>query len=391
MRTLFTNVQLCLPEGAIRPGALAVAGGAIAEIDPPGPPTALDRVIDGGGCFLSPGFIDLHVHGALGRDAMEASREAFEVIARHHASGGTTSLTLTTVCAPWEEIHAVLEAARAYRASPPETGARLVGIHVEGPFFSREKLGAHRPEYAREPAEDDPVLITAFRDVVTQMTLAPELPGAIDWIRALRAAGIRASGGHSDAWDEEARAAIEAGLCQATHTFNCMSASRRLGPYRVAGLLECVLADPRVLCELIADGQHVSPTLIRMLYQAKGSGGIALITDATAGTGLPVGSEFRLGAVECRVEPGVALTEDGKALAGSTCRMIDCVRTLVGDAGIPLSEALRMATEVPTGALGARGSGGSLAVRMPADLVLFDDEFSVRSTWVGGREVFSRT
>lgn len=361
----------------------------IASVDPSAEADRGAEVIDGDGCYLAPGFIDLHVHGAMGRDAMEATPEAFAEIGRYHASGGTTAVALTTVCAPWPEIFAVLEAARSIRESKSASAVRLAGIHVEGPFFSKNKLGAHRAEFAREPAQDDPAILVKYRDVVTQMTLAPELPGANRWITALRAAGIRVSGGHSDAWDEEARAGIEAGLCEATHIFNCMSSSRRLGPYRVAGLLECCLADPRVLCELIGDGRHVAPTLIRLLYAAKGALGIALITDATAGAGLPIGTEFFLGSVACRVEPGIALTADGRALAGSTCRMIDCVRTVVEDAGLPLGEAVQMATEVPADAIAGRAGRGRLEVGSVADLVIFDRAFAVRSTWLNGSRSFA--
>jgi N-acetylglucosamine-6-phosphate deacetylase len=166
-----------------------------------------------------------------------------------------------------------------------------------------------------------------------------------------------------------------------------MSSARRRGPLRVAGLLEAALADRDVVCEVIADGRHVSPTLLRMLWNAKGAAHVALVTDATAGAGLERGASFSLGDVSCRVDDGVALTADGSALAGSTCRMIDGVRTLVNDVGVPLGEAVLSATVTPARALGL-GDRGRLAAGARADLVLFDGDFAVRQTWVEGRPVF---
>jgi N-acetylglucosamine-6-phosphate deacetylase len=320
---------------------------------------------------------------------MEANPEAYEIICGHHATGGTTTLALTTVCASWTDIGKVLDVGRSWRPQSGQTGARLAGIHVEGPYFSPAKRGAHRAEFLREPAPNDIDHWIRYTDVITQITLAPELPGMRELIPALVAAGIRVSGGHSDAWDEDAQAAFAAGMRQVTHTFNCMSAARRRGPYRVAGLLEAALAHPEVICEVIADGFHVSPTLLRMLWNAKGASGVALITDATAGAGLAAGTEFSLGEIPCRVSDGVALTADGSALAGSTCRMIDGIRTLVRDANVPLAHALAAATSTPARALGLQGKYGALVAGAAADLVIFDEHFCVLQTWVNGRLVYT--
>jgi N-acetylglucosamine-6-phosphate deacetylase len=382
-----TGARLCLPDGDIRSGDLRVEEGRIRSVGEAaaGP----GERVEGRGMFLAPGFLDMHVHGALGRDAMEATPEAFEAICRYHASGGTTALALATVCASWRDIGAVLDTARAWRDRSGETGARLLGIHVEGPYFSPAKRGAHRPEFLQLPKPDDIDHWTRYSDVIVKITLAPELPGMRELLPALVAAGFRVSGGHSDAWDEEAQFAFAAGLRQVTHTFNCMSASRRRGAYRVAGLLEAALAHPEVVCEVIADGRHVSPTLLRMLWAAKGPGRVALVTDATAGAGLPPGAEFDLGEIRCRVDVGVALTSDGSAFAGSTCRMIDGVRTLALDCGVPLGDAVRAATRTPAEALGLAENLGTLTAGARADLVLFDEDFRVRRTWVGGRLVYS--
>ena len=346
-----------------------------------------EEIMDLGGQFLAPGFIDLHLHGALRRDTMEADAAAFATICRHHAAGGTTSLALTTLAASSDEILRVLEAVKRWRAQPFGSDAQVLGVHLEGPYFSREKPGAHRRDLLRNPCRDEWESWLTHAEVITQMTLAPELPGALELIEALTAAGIRASGGHSDAWDEEAAAGFAHGMRQVTHTFNCMSSARRRGAFREAGLLEFALSEPEILCEVIADGRHVSPTLLRMLYQAKGPDGIVLITDATAGAGLAEEESFQLGDVPCVVRDAVGLTADGQALAGSTASMIRVVRGMVELAGVSVVEAVRMATLNPARALGIEARKGSLAVGADADLVVFSDEFRVTQTFVAGSPV----
>ena len=380
---LFKNARLVFPDRIEPCGDLRVVEGRIAAIAPSLMPEPGDMVQELGGRYIAPGFIDIHLHGALGRDAMEATPDAFETICRYHASGGTTALALATVAAPTEAIVRVLRAADAYQRETHE-GAQLLGIHVEGPYFSREKQGAHLPEWIRNPTPADYAPLLEWAGAMTQMTLAPELPGALELIEALRARGVRVSGGHSDAWDEEACAAFVHGMEGVTHTFNCMSTARRRGPYRVAGLLEFALSEPGILCELIADGRHVSPTLMRMLYHAKGPEGIALVTDASAGAGLPEETAFQLGEIACVVRDGVGLTADGAALAGSTSSMIHLVRTLVREAGVPLVEAVRMATLNPARAL-KLSRKGILAPGADADLVLLSEDLEVVATFVQGR------
>jgi N-acetylglucosamine-6-phosphate deacetylase len=383
----FIQAGLCLPGGTVTLGDLRVRDGKIVAIGPRLESEPDEKAIDAQGLTLSPGFIDLHVHGALGCDAMDATPEAFRTICRYHATGGTTTLALTTVCASWLDIGLVLDTARAWARKSGRTGARLAGIHVEGPYFSPEKPGAHHAALIREPKPDDINHWTRYADTITQITLAPELPGMHELIPALVEAGIRVSCGHSDAWDEDAQMAFAAGARQVTHTFNCMSSARRRGPYRVAGLLEAALANSDVICEVIADGKHVSPTLLRMLWNTKAPSRIALITDATAGAGLERGAEFRLGDVRCRVDDGVALTADGSALAGSTCRMIDGIRTLVRDVGVPPGQAVLAATSTPADAVGLSDQG-RLKIGGRGDLVLFDEDFQVRQTWIEGERVF---
>lgn len=384
---LFQNARLILPD-RILPGSLRIKDGKIAGIGRVLPELG-ETIVDLGGLYLSAGFIDIHIHGAMRRDTMEASADAYDAITAHHAKGGTTSLTLTTVVATAEDLHRVLDAAEEYRKRKP-VGARVLGVHLEGPYFSPAKPGAHWPHLIRNPDPAEYLPLIDRKSLVTQMTVAPELPGALSLISALAERGIIASGGHSDAWDEDAAAGFAHGMRHVTHTYNCMSSQRRRGPYRVAGLLEFAMGEPEITCELIADGHHVSPTLMRALYQAKGPDGIALITDAAGGAGLAEGEQYPLGTLPAVVRDGVGMLTDGSALASSTCGMIDGVRNLTQMVDISLPEAVRMATLTPARALGIEAQKGQLKIGADADLVILDDAFTVRETIVGGDTVYRR-
>jgi len=379
------NARLIFPDG-IRDGLeLVVEKGKITAIREHNHAQA-NEVLDLQGNYLAPGFIDLHVHGALGRDTMEASAEAFRVICDYHAGGGSTSLLVTTATAPIDRISDVLNAVRDYGGAAPN---QIAGVHVEGPFISNAKRGAQRAEFIRNPSRSSVQQLLNHSNVIKRITIAPELPGALEAIENFYAHGISVSGGHSDAWDEEAREGFAQGMRSVTHTFNCMSSARRRGIYRVGGLLEFALSEPRINCELIADGHHVSETLMEMLYRAKGPRGICLVSDATAGAGLPDQSRFSLFGRDCVVEGGACLLSDRSALAGSASRMIDLVRTMVMKVNVPLHEVIAMATENPARAIGLEGKG-CLKVGAHADLVVLSPELEVLRTFNGGEEIWPK-
>jgi N-acetylglucosamine-6-phosphate deacetylase len=380
---IFRNGHLIFPD-RIREGLeLVTREGQIIDIRPQ-TRGSRDQIVDLAGDYLAAGFIDLHVHGGKGRDTMEASANALRAICNFHASGGTTSLLLTTASAPLRDIVAVLHAVRRCRSSIPQ----IAGVHVEGPFISKNKRGAQRAEYIQEPTATAIEQLSEYVDVIKRVTIAPELRGALEAIEKFAVLGISVSGGHSDAWDEEARAAFTRGMSSVTHTFNCMSAARKRGPYRVAGLLEYAMSQPQIVCELIADRHHVSTTLMKLLYRAKRRRGICLVTDATAGAGLKEGSSFSLYGVECVVRAGVGMLADQPILAGSIAPMIDLVRTMVRDVDVPLHEAIAMATQTPARVIGLRHKG-QLAVRFDADLTILSPELEVRKTFCRGEEIFS--
>ena len=380
---ILTNARLIFPDG-IRDGLeVVVHDGKIDAIRPASRARGKD-VVDLAGNYLAPSFVDLHVHGALCRDTMEGSAEAFRAICDFHATGGTTSLLLTTATAPIEKLVEILSAVRDRRSSI----SAIAGVHVEGPFISKAKCGAQRAEFIQDPSLAAVQRLLEHADVIKRVTIAPELPGALETIENFRKHGISVSGGHSDAWDEDARAAFERGMRGVTHTFNCMSSARRRGVYRVGGLLEFALSEPQISCELIADGHHVSPTLMKMLYRAKGPGGICLVTDATAGAGLPDESRFSLFGNDCLVEGGVCLLSDRSALAGSASRMIDLVRNMVHDVAVPLHEAVAMVTQNPARALGLEAKG-RLRVGADADLVILSPDLEILRVFTGGDELAS--
>ncbi len=372
---IFTSGRLIFPDRTEDGLALRTEGGRIVELGAL-TPNGGEEVVDLAGNYLAPGFIDLHVHGAVGRDTMEGTADAFRAICDYHASGGTTSLLLTTVTAPIAEIVRVVHAIEGEMAKIPQ----LCGAHVEGPFISGEKHGAQQADFIVEPRAELVAALLENTRPIKRMTLAPEMPSGLELISRLTKIGIASSGGHSNAWEEEARAGFERGMRQVTHTFNCMSSLRRRDGERVAGLLEFALSEPEIFCELIADGRHVGTTLMRMLYRAKGAAGICLVTDATAGAGLPNDSRFELGGAECVLRDGACWMADGSALAGSASRMIDLVRRMVEEVGTPVQEAVRMATETPARAMGWKNKG-ALEVGREAEFVILSPGLEVVRTF----------
>ncbi len=380
---IFCNARFVLPGGIHDGLELVCKDGKIIEIRE-APQRASAGAIDLRGNYLAPGFVDVHVHGAVGRDTMEATPEAFRAICDYHASGGTTSLLLTTATAPLAKIVRVLEGVRKSRMGLKQ----IAGVHLEGPFISRKKAGAQRAEFIADPTPQAVGQLLGYADVIERVTIAPELPGAMEAIAAFRGQNITVSGGHSAAWDEEAQRGFQHGMRATTHTFNCMSSARRREGKRVAGLLEFALSEPEIVCELIADGHHVSATLMKMLYRAKGAEGICLVTDATAGAGLSEGASFKLAGRVCVVTNGACLLADRSALAGSAARMIDLVRTMVQRVGVSLHEALMMASANPARSLRKR-ERGNIEAGAAADFVLLSPDLAVLEVFAGGEAIFS--
>lgn len=371
--------RLLTPEGTV-PGEVVVDGGRIAAVETV---SEAPDVVDLGRHRIVPGYIDTHVHGGGGAQFNTPSADEVLAAASFHASHGTTALLATVVAAPVVDLEAALGAIAL--CVGVGGGASVLGAHVEGPFLSPVYPGAMDPSCFVAP--DVGVLtglLSAARGSVRLMTLAPELPGAIDVVRGLVDSGVVPSIGHSGASYAEACEAVRAGARAATHVFNAM----RPLHHREPGVLGAVLDSPEVSCELICDGVHVGPTALRLAWRAKGLGGVRLVTDAMSGAGMPDGS-YRLGLVEIVVSSGRAVVAGGgDAIAGSTLTMDAAVRNAVEFLRITVEEAVVMASGNPARLLGIADRKGALAAGMDADLLVLDDELSVRATMVGGEWVY---
>ena len=330
---------------------------------------------------LVPGFIDVHIHGARGRDIMEGTQDAIKVVSKHLALHGTTSYLATTVTAsPIETIQAVENLGKLV---PEETGgARILGLHLEGPFISQEKRGVHPPEHIRAPSTrifDE--LVKMSNNHVRLITVAPEVPGGLDFVEHIRSKGVLVSLGHSNATYEVAQQAIQAGATNATHTFNAM----RDFSHRQPGVLGAVLTDSTVWAELIADGAHVDPVAIQMMLRCKGPRRIMLVTDAISAAGMPDG-DFQLGSLLVKVSQGVCRVPEG-ALAGSTLSLDRALRNMMTWTGISLEEGCYMTSRNAAESIGVAKIKGSVQPGYDADLVLLNDDFSVHATFCEGKLV----
>src|SRR5579859_6490100 len=328
-----------------------------------------------------PGFIDVHIHGAGGRDVMEGSAEALAGVARTVARHGTTSFVATTVTASPEDTIRGVEGIARYISQQHETDearAEVLGIHFEGPFLSPARRGVHPAEWLKLPSAE---LLEKFLQAAAGnaliLTIAPELLGAMPCIDAARNAGLVVAFGHTDATYEQARAAIARGAHHAVHVYNAM----RPFSHRDSGVIGAVLTTPEVTAELIADGVHVDETAMRLLLQAKGAAGVILVSDGISATGMPDG-KYTLGTFEVTVSGGVARNTEGK-LAGSTLTL-DCALRNIVNLGVPLADALRMLTLNPATLLGIEFKKGSLRPGADADILLLDEGLNITQTWTRG-------
>jgi N-acetylglucosamine-6-phosphate deacetylase len=392
------------PLRIIHPGVVVVEGDRIATVSDIKNFRfkAEFREIDVSGLYVAPGFIDIHVHGGGGHDVMEGSLEALAVIAQAHAEGGTTSWLATTLTAPIDEIEKALQAIEKAMEAPP-IGAKLLGAHLEGPYFHPEQAGAQNPMYLKLPNPGEYNDLLNKFSCIKRVSAAPELPGALELGQELRRRGILAAIGHSNATYQQVLKAIEVGFSHVTHIYSGMSSVRRIQAYRFAGVLEAALLLDQLTTEMIADGHHLPPSLMRLVLKVKGTERVCAVTDAIAAAGLGPG-RYRLSGLDVVVEDEVpeeyeiqlgkgncvAKLVDRSAFAGSAALMNMLVRNLANFVGLPLIEAVKMATWTPARILGISHERGLLAPGMKADLVVFDDNFDVHMTIVEGKVVFAR-
>jgi N-acetylglucosamine-6-phosphate deacetylase len=329
----------------------------------------------------TPGFIDIHIHGAGGHDVMEASAAALGAVTRKVAEFGTTSFLATTVTAGPEDICRAVEGIAQYigqQHASAESRAEVLGIHFEGPFISRERRGVHPARWIQSPSAE---LLNRFLQAAAGnarlMTIAPEVLGAAPCIEAARKAGLVISIGHTDASYEQANLAISRGARSATHMYNAM----RPFSHRDPGVIGAVLTSAEIHAELIADGVHVEEGAMKLLLQAKGAERVILVSDGLSATGMPDG-KYMLGDFEVTVSNGVCRNADG-VLAGSTLTLDRALRNIVS-MDVPLPDAVRMLTLNPASLLGLKPKKGSLLAGADADVLLLDQGLHVTNVWARG-------
>ncbi|MGH8774325.1 MAG: N-acetylglucosamine-6-phosphate deacetylase [Jiangellaceae bacterium] len=369
--SVLAGARLVTADGIVD-GWLEVDGRTIAAFGPGEPPRPADR--DLGGQWVVPGFVDIHVHGGARAAYMSGDQDEAVVVADLHRRHGTT----TTVASLVTGEASALTTAIASLVELVDDGL-LAGVHLEGPFLAAARCGAHDPSLLRapEPALVE-TLLAAGRGTVRMVTLAPELPQAVDAVHRVVGAGAIAAVGHTDATYAETRAALDAGATVATHLFNAMRPLHHREPGPIPALLE----DGGVMAELICDGVHVHPAVVRTAIAAAGAGRIALVTDAMAATGAGDG-DYLLGGMAVRVDDGVARLVEGGAIAGSTLTMDRAFRFVV-EAGVAVEDAVLMASTTPATLLGLADRVGSIAVGLDADLVILDGSFDRQAVMARG-------
>ena len=344
-----------------------------------------------GGC-IAPGFIDMHLHGGGGYDFSDGTEEAIIEPAITHAKHGTTSLAPTTVAGDFDSLKKLISLYNGVAADCRFRGANLLGLHLEGPYFSVEQRGAQDIRYLKTPTPEEYTEILALSDRIIRWDAAPELPGCLEFADTLRRRGIMASVAHSNATFAEALAAREHGFSHITHFYSGTSTVTRIGAFRVAGINEFAYLFDDVSVEIIADGCHLPPSLLKLIYKIKGPSRTALITDAMRAAGTDLKTS-RIGdsenGQEVIIEDGVAKLPDRTSFAGSIATTNRLVRNMVRLADVPLTEAVCMATSTPAKLLGLDRRKGILAPGYDADVVIFDDDFEILATIVAGEVIHS--
>ena len=385
-KTVIYGAQVVTEDGVLE-AAVFLDGPHIADIKTGTWTTDADtETVDARGLILMPGFLDVHIHGGGGSDTMDAGAEALRAICQTHARFGTTGLLLTTMTQSRPAISNALKTARtAWEAGPTfcPNGAQVLGVHIEGPYISPKKPGAQPAQFVRNYDVDE---FSEWLDItggaIKLITVAPEMPGADELIRACKNAGIVVSMGHTDANAGETRAALDGGVTHATHLFNAMPAIH----HRAPGPIPVLLTDFRAHVEIIADGHHVAPEVIQMVLAAKGPNGVILITDAIAGAGVGDGS-YDLGGNPVTVTNGKATLADG-TLAGSVLTMAQAAKNVRNWTSADLPTLAHLTSTNAADQMGWK-KRGRIAPDCAADLVLLDENFDVRATYVAGHRIYS--
>jgi N-acetylglucosamine-6-phosphate deacetylase len=380
------NGQLILHDRIIPNGTLLIEEGKILAVEEGNVEFSDAKAIDAKGAFVSPGFIDIHVHGGGDHDFMDGTEEAFLKVAELHAAHGTTSMMPTTLTADTEGI---LNSISIYdqACAKNKRGAAFIGLHLEGPYFSLNQRGAQDPQYIRDPDPSEYNKILEQGSSIKRWSVAPERKGAIEFGRILCEHGILPSMAHTDAIYEEALEAFENGYTLLTHFYSAMSGVTRKNAFRYAGVVEAGYLHDDLDVEIIADGVHLPAPLLKLIYKIKGPDRITLITDAMRGAGMPEGNSIlgnRETGLPVIIEDGVAKLPDRSSFAGSVATADRLVRVMMKMAEVPMVEAIRMITHTPARIMKMDDKIGSLKPGMDADINIFDQHIQISRTLLKG-------
>ena len=375
------NGRILTPNGWLEGGSIVVEDNKIKEVRSCSCVEEGAEVIDAKGCVVVPGGIEMHVHGGGGRDFMEGTEEAFRVAIDAHMKYGTTSIFPTLSSSTIPMIEKAVETCDKLMKEP---NSPVLGLHLEGPYFNPKQAGAQIPEWIKAPVAEEYEPLLEKSKCLKRWDEAPELPGSIDFIKCCCKHGVLPSIGHTRATYEDVHAANEAGMTHATHFYNAMPVVYKNREFKVAGTVESIFAEENMTVEMIADGIHVPPVMLRMIYQIKGVEKTALVTDSLACAATHGNAAFDPRVI---LEDGVCKLADRSALAGSIATMDRLIRTCVQQAGIPLEDACRMASETPAKIMGVYDRKGSLEAGKDADIIMFNDELALTYVMQMGREV----
>ncbi|MEZ3434292.1 MAG: N-acetylglucosamine-6-phosphate deacetylase [Lachnospiraceae bacterium] len=379
---IIKNVKVFREDKCFRDGKVVIKNGVFAE-EAEALEAADEVIIDGEGCYAVPGLIDLHFHGCMGYDFCDGTQEAVREIAKYEASVGVTAIAPATMTLPTDELKRILGVAADYRREC-QAGADLIGINMEGPFISAEKKGAQNEHHIISC--DEAVceeFLRASEGLVKFVGIAPEKnENAVEFIRKMKDK-VKISLAHTNADYDTAKAAFDAGACHAVHLFNAMPAFT----HRAPGVVGAVSDSPHVNAEIICDGVHIHPSMVRAAFKMMGEERMIFISDSMRATGMPDG-RYTLGGLEVDVEGNRAVLASNGALAGSATNLMDCMKTAVKDMGIPLETAVACASMNPAKALGVYDTYGSIARGKKGNVVLLDKDLTVKLVVKDGDRVF---
>lgn len=379
------NGKVITPQGVDRQARLVLKAGRIAEITREQGGVEGAQTIDAQGAYVAPGCIDTHLHGGDGHDFTEATPEAFRAIAYAHATQGVTTLYPTLAVAPTTVFRQAIKACETVVSQPYE-GARIEGLHLEGNYINPLLKGGQDERFIQlpDPAEYQELLESTR--LIKRWTAAPELPGALEFARYAHSKGILVSLGHTAADYPTVKRAYEAGFTHATHFYNAMSGVHKQREYKHEGTIESVYLVPEMTVELVADGIHVPPAILRLVCAFKGIDRISLISDAMAAAACLRPEHLRLDP-RMIIEDGVCKLADRSALTGSIASGIRLIQVMAEKAEIPVADCVRMAATNPARLMGIDDRKGSIERGKDADLILFDENFHLHSVWIGGKQL----